>query len=262
MAATRTYTVRQGDCISSIAEQEGLFWQTLWDANPKLKRKRRDANALRPGDEVLIPERRRSEEPGSTAARHRFKKKGVPAKLRLIVEQDDVPIRNERYVLTVDGRNIDGQTDDSGFLEQVISPTARQARLEIAGLVYELQLGGMDPIEEMSGIQTRLQNLGFYHGEIDGAAGAGTVQAIADFQSFSGLDATGKLDEATREKLFGRQDRPHETGESDTASPEAQEAPHHGEDARRERAGDGEEVDEDEVFAEVELEIPGDVSDV
>src|SRR5262245_51216262 len=122
MTESRTYTARQGDCISSIAGRVGLFWQTLWDANPGLKLKRRDPNALLPGDQVQIPERRLRQENAATNRRHHYKKKGIPAMLRLVVERDDVPIRNEPYVLTVDGKNYDGETDGTGLLEQAIPP--------------------------------------------------------------------------------------------------------------------------------------------
>jgi len=124
MPQDKTHTVQRGDCISSIAEREGFFWKTIWDQNSRLKSRRQNPNVLMPGDEVLIPEKRTKLHDGATEQRHRFVKKGTPAKLRLILERDDRPIQNARYVLTVDGRIIEGTTDDRGFLEVSINPAA------------------------------------------------------------------------------------------------------------------------------------------
>src|SRR5258708_33469109 len=54
-----TYTVVQGDCISSIAAQNGFGrWQTVWDRpeNAALKKTRKNPNALSPGDQVFVPD--------------------------------------------------------------------------------------------------------------------------------------------------------------------------------------------------------------
>ena len=42
-----TYTVKQGDCISSIADQMGFFWDTVWNDpnNEQLRNRRKNPNA-------------------------------------------------------------------------------------------------------------------------------------------------------------------------------------------------------------------------
>lgn len=261
-SGSKQHKVRQGDCISSIAEKNGLFWQTLWDANPDLQQIRNDPNLLQPGDIVLVPEKREGEQSGATEQKHTFRKKGVPAKLRLILEHNDQPLKNKPYVLKVDGRLVEGTTDDRGFLEQPISPLAKKAEIEIEDLHFEFLLGSMDPIEETTGIQARLQNLGFYDGDIDGDAGPLTSAALAEFQAFSNLEATGELDDSTRTQLFSRQDEEHETQKEEESEQDDDEACDSAdEEVDQEDSNDGEAVDEEEQFPEYEPEQVEDVSD-
>jgi len=267
MPPEKTRIVQRGDCISSIAEEEGFFWQTVWKHNAQLKARRGNPNVLMPGDEVLIPEKRLQEFDRATENRHRFVKKGTPAKLRIILERDDRPIKNTRYVLSVDGRLSEGTTDDKGFLEVSIPPAASRGRIEIEDLVYELDFGGLDPIDEASGIQDRLQNLGFYHGAIDGDIGPRTREAIADFQSWCGLEPTGELDEATRNQLLGRQDQEHEQAEEpesgEEAEPEEEEEETSGAEAEDGDEAEDEPAEEDLLDPEddAEPEMPDDESD-
>ena len=218
------HTVEQGECISSIAERHGFFWRTIWNhaRNAELRERRGDPNVLYPGDIVFIPEKSEKQHAGITEKRHRFRKKGVPAKLRLIVEEQDIPLANTSYILEVDGKLYEGETDAQGLLEASIDPCAKRARLKIGGLDYELDLGAMDPLDEDIGVQARLQNLGFYDGDLDGEIGPETKQAIAGFQRAVGLEPTAELDGPTKQKLFSWQDEVHE--EPTVQEPEEEEA--------------------------------------
>ena len=81
------YTVTSGDCFNSISYDRGFFWETLWNhgKNAELKSKRKDPNILKEGDVVHIPDLTVKEEQGATEQRHKFKLKGVPAKLKIRV---------------------------------------------------------------------------------------------------------------------------------------------------------------------------------
>ena len=65
----------------------------------------------------------------------------------------------------------------------------------------ELLLGGVDPIDQVSGVQGRLNNLGFDCGKIDGICGEHTRAAIREYQRSRKLAETGSPDEATRRQL-------------------------------------------------------------
>jgi N-acetylmuramoyl-L-alanine amidase len=206
------HVVRRGECLLSIAYQQGFFWETLWNLpdNAKLHDARPDPGQLLVGDRLMIPKRRARIEPASTDAHHRFLKRGASAKLRLVVEYEDVPISNAHYVLTLGGVIREGTTDSAGLLEVSIPPDAAEGTLDINGMRFDLQLGALDPSSEDIGIQHRLWNLGFYHGALDGQIGPETRDAIAAFQARAGLPATGELDDTTHDRLLHRHDELHE----------------------------------------------------
>ncbi len=214
----KKHTVEQGECIGSIAHEYGLAPMKVWQdpANAALRKKRRSPSALMPGDIVSIPDKRPKQAEGATEQRHRFVRKGVPSKIRLLILQDDRPRANLGYSLTVDHRTYRGRTDEDGRLEQAIAPNARRGKLVLeTGEQYELDLGHIDPVDEMTGIQARLANLGYYAGEIDGVFGPSTREALERFQERHGLKKTGEPDAATLEKLA----QEHDSAQIESAPP-------------------------------------------
>lgn len=204
--AYKKYIVKQGDCISSIAFKYGFFPETIWNdsKNSELKQERKDPNVLLPGDEVYIRDKEEKKESRPPEKRHRFKRKGVPEKLRLqFLDEEDKPRANLHYTLEIDGEFSEDKTDKDGKVEISIPPNAQAGSITLteSGEEYELQLGDLDPVTEITGVQARLRNLGFYEGEIDGKTSEELEQAIKDFQKEKGLDPTGKLDESFRQKL-------------------------------------------------------------
>jgi N-acetylmuramoyl-L-alanine amidase len=199
------HEVQQGDCINSIGFQYGFFPKTLWEHpdNAELKTLRKNPNVLRPGDVVHIPEKKQKEESCATEKLHKFKRKGVPSKLNLRLLFNEKPRANEDYVLEIDGKLIKGKTDGDGWIRQPISPDAKEAKLKLKDgkEEYPLNLGHLDPIDEIEGVQARLQNLGYYSGEVDGEMNEETVDAIRKFQQDMGLKESGEIDKVFRDKL-------------------------------------------------------------
>ncbi|MGD8451090.1 MAG: peptidoglycan-binding protein [Phycisphaerae bacterium] len=200
------HIVRRGDCIASIAKEHGLFWETIWNDpnNEELRSARGDQNILLPGDRVSIREIEPKTESGASEMRHRFVRRGEPQAVAIQVVEGGQPRANEPYRLEVAGRTYQGTTDAEGKLEHPIPGDARHGRLFVGEEEdeYALALGELEPIAEVSGVQGRLNNLGFACGAVDGMLGPKTRAALAAFQEAQQLEVTGRPDEATRDKLL------------------------------------------------------------
>ena len=198
--------IRQGDALESIAAKMGFFWETIWLAaeNKDLREARGDPHVLLPGDRLHIPELRPHTESAATEQRHRFRRKGVPSKLRVVLENEDGPRAGEPYELEVDDGTIhEGNTDGDGAIEHPIPPGAQRAVLRIGDppQEFQLKLAHLDPVNSISGQQARLSNLGFFMRKIDGKQNASLASAMRLFQQQHELETSGEPDQATRDKL-------------------------------------------------------------
>jgi len=208
------HEVKQGDSVISLSERHGHFAVTIWDdpANAELKAERDNMNALLPGDVVVIPDKRPKGVSKPATQRHKFRRKGVPAQLRLQIFDVETPRASQDYTLVVDGAVIKGTTDARGVLEEWIDPGARRGKITIGPDKYliELTFGHLDPHDELPGIQKRLNNLGFDCGEPTGQMNDKTQGALRAFQARFGLPITGEPDQATIDKLTEQHDDPSE----------------------------------------------------
>jgi Putative peptidoglycan binding domain/LysM domain len=204
------HVVKQGECLASIAAEYGMAWNDVWNSaeNQGLRALRRSPHVLFPGDEVVIPERMARVESRETDATHRFRKKGTAVRLRLQLLDHDIPRSGEPYVLKVNVLEFHGKTDSDGRLEHVVPPEARQAVLRMGGFNtgedYVLKIGALDPVTEITGVQSRLSNLGFACGPVDGILGPRTRKALAEFQRSHQLKPTGEPDSPTQSQLVKR----------------------------------------------------------
>ena len=216
------YTIRQGDSIVDVAYRHGFFADTVWNHpdNTELRERRKNKNILMPGDVLIIPDKRPKEHTGDTGRRHRFRVLGIPAVLRLQLFDDDEPRADQSYRITIRGPGFEkttaGTTDGEGVLEVSCPPSATEGEIVVGPdeLHLELRLGHLDPIGELTGVQKRLNNLGFDCGEPNGQLGPSTQHALLIFQARFGLEETGEPDDATRallEKLHDKRgDMPEE----------------------------------------------------
>jgi peptidoglycan hydrolase-like protein with peptidoglycan-binding domain len=68
-------------------------------------------------------------------------------------------------------------------------------------VLYTLQIGHLDPIPEISGLQGRLRNLGYYGGPIHGNMDGATASAWQDFKRGNGLGDSPDLDRGSLSAL-------------------------------------------------------------
>jgi len=201
---SKKHVIREGESVISIGVKYGFFPQTIWDdsANSDLRSQRENLNVLAPGDVVFIPDKTEKELSGATEQRHRYRRKGVPAILRLTILVSGQPRANKAFRLDVDGHLLKGQTDGQGKLEVPLPPDAKKGRLYIGDdeKPLELSFGHLDPVEEDRGALQRLSNLGYPTHDAQAVSEA-VEPAIRRFQSEYGLSESGSLDKATCAKL-------------------------------------------------------------
>lgn len=237
------YEVSPGECIHSIAFEHGLFWETLWNHpdNADLKGAGRTPSLLMVGDRLTVPPKTEKKETRPNEQRHKFKRKGVPAKLVLILmrpsDEDDrvdegtppnrsvdgtssdpepvealpqQPWANAPWTCTIDGALSSGTTGSDGKIELSISPGAKQGRLVIdtdkpTQRVIMLNLGGLEPPDSVKGVMQRLSNLGFEPGgrepPTDDQGRDALRRAIESFQNANDMSPTGEVDSALIGKL-------------------------------------------------------------
>jgi hypothetical protein len=200
----KNYTVKQGECASSIAFENGFFVETIWNHpnNAALKQQRKDPNTLCAGDVVFIPDKREKVVNKQTELVHRFELKNTPALLSLQMFDEDDYRSNQSYEIEIDGVVRTGTTDSEGVLRESILPNARRGKLIIGPdlAVFDLQFGQVEPPTEIRGIQARLNNLGF-DCAISGKLDKETKRALSRFQRACEIEETGEIDDATRQKL-------------------------------------------------------------
>jgi N-acetylmuramoyl-L-alanine amidase len=203
------HKVKQGECMASIADKYGFCPDMLWrhGKNAAIRKQRENINILYPGDLVFIPDKQTRTQDAATEQRHRFRKKIGPVKLRLRLLHHGNPIADEAYILKVEDRVISGNTDPDGYLEEIIPSGTGSAELALGEENPEillLEIGSLDPVTEISGVQARLNNLGFDCGIVDGVSGPLTRGGVSAFQETNELEVTGDPDSPTRDELIER----------------------------------------------------------
>ena len=201
----RKVIVAPGEHVESLAAAHGVTAEAIWDHpdNAALREAGRSPNVLHPGDVVTLPAPRARGirvTAGQTAA-FRAHIRRIETRIRLLEGND--PVANEPFVVRSLATQLDGTTDADGWVTFRAPATARFAEIDLPrlGRSVALALGGLDPVEEPSGVRQRLDLLGFYRGALDGILDATVRRALAAFQERESLPVTGEPDDGTRARL-------------------------------------------------------------
>lgn len=233
------YEIGPGDCINSVAMRHGFFPDTLWNhgSNAELKEKRKDPNVLMLGDKLFIPDIKIKELDKATEKKHRFRRKGVPAKLHLrFLKPKDKPPKAEEpaggsddessysepelapeapemepiasapYRMDIDGKVTEGSTDGDGVVKVSIPPDAAKAIFTFhpgtpEERIIPMTLGEMDPADTIIGARKRLSNLGYLCTTDEDTMTPELKEVVGRFQQDNDLKVDGELNEATKKKL-------------------------------------------------------------
>lgn len=193
-----THDVGDCDCMLSIAARHGFGWQALWGhpANNELRRRRDSPTVLAPGDQVRVPEPRVVDVDVATERRHRFRREGTLATIRLRLRRHGLPRVNQPYQLDYAGQIFRGRTTMEGAIEARVPVDAGPAILTVgegdARSVYRIVPRALDPVAEPRGVQSRLANLGYHHGPRSAALDAATTSALRAFQHRHHLAVDGQ----------------------------------------------------------------------
>lgn len=218
-----------GESLAAIAWKTGHFWSTLWELpdNAALRTEREHPNVLLPGDQVTVPPLRLRSESRPIDARHRFRRRGVPARVGFVLrDAEGQPLAGKRYELEVEHQRHEGVTDGEGRIEHFVSPGALRGCLRIwpelpdypEQVEQVIAIGRLEPVTSLRGVQARLIGLGYACGAIDGELGPRTRAAVRAFQNAEGLamisetsessesseTSETEIDDATRSRLRER----------------------------------------------------------
>lgn len=199
-------TIGQGDCLTSLAWHYRLPVDTIWThAENADLRHDRSRSKLLPGDKLFIPAPDPTSYDASTESTARFILKLPQARLKVKLLRGFEPRAQVDYVIKVGDLSIPGTTDGSGLIDTKVPPLAQEATLTVKDQDgeerYVVRLGHLDPKDADTGVQARLNNLGFSAGAIDGDVGDRTRGAVAAFQASQGLPVTGEVDDQLRQRL-------------------------------------------------------------
>lgn len=210
------YAELDGDSISAIAVAHGFTPSQVADYADN----RCTAYEARTGNEVLavgsrvkLPPRTQRLESVLVNRRYYLHRIAVPFCLTIrMLDACGRPRRQLPYLLRLSasaGRealSYTGMTDLDGYLIQAIPPGAVTGELRFAhgadAEVYPVRLGALAPVTSIAGVQQRLNNLGYWCGEVSDGPDEATRAALEQFQLRCGLQCTGESDAATESMLL------------------------------------------------------------
>jgi N-acetylmuramoyl-L-alanine amidase len=125
----------------------------------------------------------------------------------LFKDSTGAALADKPFKLVVEGREpVVGATDEKGRLSCEVPAGIQKATLFFRHRRFELELDALPEVDEVAGVQERLNLLNYFAGRVDGDLGPRTRNALKSFQRKHALNETGECDETTvrsLKKAFG-----------------------------------------------------------
>lgn len=205
---SETYTVQPGDYMEIIADKFAFRdYRLIYDHanNQAFKKLRPNPHILLPGDKVFIPDKDPGDEAAEADKKHKFVLKTPKIRLILRIHRNGKPFAKHKYALKVGKKTFSGTTPADGLIQHDIPIGEPTADLTFPGkpsYTRKLKLGFLHPITVTSGVQMRLNNLGFGCGPANGSPSSAYTSALQAFQKQHSLaNQAGSLDNDTLNAL-------------------------------------------------------------
>ena len=208
------HTVTQGETLLRIARQYGFRTsKSLYQhpINAEFRTLRPDPNLIFPGDIIKIPQKTEKFMPLKTGSKNTFVVRDEKEYFRLKVAYDDGDdITGKRVVLNIGNQTIDTVLPSDGLVEVELNENdTLTAQVDLylkedqssPSESFTAQVGHLDPIDTLSGVQARCNLLGFDCGKVDGINGTKTKAGVKGFQFVHGLEVDAIAGGKTKAKL-------------------------------------------------------------
>ena len=209
-----THTVAQGETLTRIAKQYGLSsWKTIYNHpdNADFRALRSNPDIIYPGDTIAVPEPEQKPRRFHTNKKVVFRIPSEKEFFRLTLQnKSGQPLPDTKVSLTIAGTLHELTSDANGLIEvELPNGDESDGTIEVftdkdsesPSHSFELQLGSLDPVETLSGVQARCNALGFNCGVADGIMGSKTRSGVKAFQASQALDVDGVPGPKTKAKL-------------------------------------------------------------
>jgi hypothetical protein len=199
--------VKKGEWIGGIVAKAGhKSWKEVWNHSRNARlRKKRDPNLLVKGDFLYIPKVESKEESESSDTRYRHKVEREQDELILCFKEVGAYIKlfgAIAYKIKVGKNELEGEIKSEGQKVKIpLGLAVEEGALWIEGVEYKLDIGGLDPVWRLSGVQARINNLGWDTGKVDNIMGPLTRRGVRDFEAYYKIKVDGKVDSTTRNKV-------------------------------------------------------------
>lgn len=168
---------------------------------------RYNSNDIPPGPFTIVLED--DDEDDSDSNENNNEEKEIKIVLK---DQEENKYSNKKFEIRFGQKVLSGNTDGNGKIQVKVPAKILQVKLlvwlrdgeEKASYSTLLQLQDFDEDNNIGSVQSKLQNLGYYAGSIDGENGNMTKEAIKLFQQKNNLPVNGEIDPELNSKISNK----------------------------------------------------------